>query len=132
VDPVKPDKGRCVCGGGKTHHAIEEECWCPGCLLLPESSRCKEFRPVIQPGTRPAPSTARLPRAGTMKRTVYDLIRRHRSCTDDDLEYLTGRSHQSVSACRNSLVAAGLVEDSGQTKVNRYGNDAVLWRATIL
>lgn len=47
--------------------------------------------------------------------------------TDDDLERLTGRAHQSVSAARNHLVKRGYVTDSGQRRKNRYGNPAVVW-----
>lgn len=47
--------------------------------------------------------------------------------TDDDLEVLTNRAHQSVSAARNHLVKRGYVTDSGQRRKNRYNNDAVVW-----
>jgi hypothetical protein len=48
--------------------------------------------------------------------------------TDDAMEILLGRSHQSLSGCRRSLVKDGKVEDSGMRGVTRYGNSAILWR----
>lgn len=56
--------------------------------------------------------------------------------TDDELEALTGRSHQSLSACRNSLMRDGLIEPQpgpdGATvkRQTRHGNDATAWRTT--
>lgn len=48
--------------------------------------------------------------------------------TDDDLERLLRRAHQSVSATRNALVADGYLTDSGTTRLTRYGNAAVVWQ----
>lgn len=50
--------------------------------------------------------------------------------TDDDLERILKRAHQSVSATRNALVADGWLEDSGARRETRYGNPAVVWRPT--
>jgi hypothetical protein len=47
--------------------------------------------------------------------------------TDDDLERLLGRAHQSVSATRNALVADGYLADTGRVRTTRYGNPAVVW-----
>lgn len=47
--------------------------------------------------------------------------------TDDDLERLLGRAHQSVSATRNALVSDGYLADTGRTRPTRYGNAAVVW-----
>ena len=50
--------------------------------------------------------------------------------TDDDLEIVSKRSHQSVSAARNHLVKRGYLTNSGKTRKNRWGNDAVVWSYT--
>ena len=47
--------------------------------------------------------------------------------TDDELEQRTGRSHQSVSATRNTLMRKGYVVDSGNRRKTRSGNDAIVW-----
>lgn len=48
--------------------------------------------------------------------------------TDDELETITGLTHQSVSACRNTLMRKGLIEASGFTRETRSGNEAIVWR----
>jgi hypothetical protein len=50
--------------------------------------------------------------------------------TDDDIEAALGRSHQSVSGARNTLVRKGYLEDSGLRRPNRYGNMAIRWSYT--
>lgn len=50
--------------------------------------------------------------------------------TDDEIEELSRLSHQSISACRNTLMRKGLVRDSGIKRKTRYGNDAVVWVRT--
>lgn len=134
---------RCKCGGGRTHHTIEPECWCTDCLRLPEAERCREFDPVApaadenhweKPRVDKAANRdinsrrSRMPRAGTFKRQVLDQIGRMRGATDDELEYATGKSHQSVSAARNALLEDDLIFDSGERRPTRYGNDAIVWQ----
>lgn len=82
-----------------------------------------------------APETSRraavvaMMREGSLRKTMFHLfqIRGERGYTDDELEIELGKSHQSVSACRNGLVADGLVRDSGARRVTRYGNEAIVW-----
>jgi hypothetical protein len=50
--------------------------------------------------------------------------------TDDEIEVMIGRSHQSVSAARNHLVKRGYLTDSGKTRINRWGNQATVWQYT--
>ena len=47
--------------------------------------------------------------------------------TDDDIEVALKRSHQSVSGARNTLVRKGYLVDSGERRLNRYGNLAIRW-----
>ena len=130
------------CRGGAVHHTIEDECWCPDCLRRPEGSRCTTFEPGEPPkpvGRNVAPvghrhpatakvaATHALPRAGTKRRKVYDEIAKRQGATDDELEYVTGWSHQSVSAARNTLMEDGLIIDGGARRKTRYDNDAIVW-----
>lgn len=47
--------------------------------------------------------------------------------TDDELEQLTGLSHQTASARRRTLVLRGQIKDSGVTRTTRSGRQAVVW-----
>lgn len=47
--------------------------------------------------------------------------------TDDELEVLTGRTHQSISATRNTLMRKGLIVASAGTRMTRSGNEAIVW-----
>lgn len=50
-----------------------------------------------------------------------------RGFTDDDLEIVLNRAHQSVSGSRNGLVKRGYLVNSGRIRVNRHGNEAIVW-----
>ena len=113
---------------------------------MPRPNRCHATSDALPPVTTPvarvrhdAPATsvraaaAALPRTGTIRAEIVDLIGRSPAgLTDDDLERITGRSHQSVSAARNSLVRDGwLTPASGPlgpvVRPTRFGNDATVW-----
>lgn len=80
---------------------------------------------------RNAPDTSKAiePRLGTLQADVLEMIR-WKGSTDDELEVALRRSHQSVSASRNTLARKGLIRDSGLRRKNRYNNDAIVWVAT--
>lgn len=62
------------------------------------------------------------------ERRVLDLIGHHEvGMTDDELEVISGMSHQTVSARRNGLVRKGLVRDSGFRRATRSGRQAIVW-----
>lgn len=50
--------------------------------------------------------------------------------TDDELEQAMERTHQSVSATRNTLMRKGYVVDSGQRRRTRSGNPAIVYVPT--
>lgn len=50
--------------------------------------------------------------------------------TDDELEVYLARSHQSVSATRNTLMRKGLVQDGGRRRTTRSENMAIVWTRT--
>lgn len=122
-----------TCGGGPAHHSgmDNEGCWCPACLESPVIERCHSYRsmPLVTPKRARVSSAKSLPRVGSKRRAVYDFIVKKHGCSDDELEYLTGWSHQSVSAARNSLMEEGLVRDIGERRPNRNGHPAIVWFA---
>lgn len=83
--------------------------------------------------SRTAPRTSRLaaerilPRSGTLRKRVHDIVLSAGLITDEELEKQIGRKHQSVSASRRSLVIDGYIVDSGQTRKNSTGNQCILW-----
>ena len=50
--------------------------------------------------------------------------------TDDEIESMTGLSHQTASATRRGLVKAGRVEATGDRRPTRTGRMAQVWRLT--
>ena len=82
---------------------------------------------------RNAPETSKAvePALGSLQAAVLYLIRHApRGLTDDELEKELARSHQSVSASRNTLARKGLIYAPGATRLNRYQNQAQVWFAT--
>lgn len=81
----------------------------------------------------PATSKAVAPkiRSGTLQADMLELFEGWKSMgigwTDDELEQQLGRSHQSVSATRNTLMRKGLIDASGITRKTRSGNEAIVW-----
>lgn len=71
-----------------------------------------------------------LPKTGSMRRLIYDLIEQEGGLTDYEIENLTRLSHQTASASRRSLVIDNLLEDSGQTRTNKNGNQCTVWITT--
>jgi Mn-dependent DtxR family transcriptional regulator len=67
------------------------------------------------------------PRSGTLRRDIFDLIQQHGGLTDDELEKMLHRSHQSVSGARSTLATDGWLKDSGHQRLNRYDNPAIVW-----
>ena len=141
-----------TCQGSRAQHLNDDDgCWCPRCMKT-GASRCREFvpqevhsdgRPKVNRKVAPVghrhPSTAHeaarkaKPSSGTRRYTVYRLIEAagttlRQGMTDDELEAATGRSHQSVSATRNTLMNDGLIEDSGLRRRTQWGNDAIVWK----
>lgn len=81
------------------------------------------------PDTSHEMAARRAPKEGTIRAQIMESIGRLKDAgaTDDDLEVILGRSHQSVSAARNSLVRDGWLRDSGERRKNRWGNRAIVW-----
>ena len=66
------------------------------------------------------------------KAKVYRCIRNAGAIgkTDAEIEAVTGLKGSTQRPRRIELVAAGLVEDSGQTRKTSGGNFAVVWRVS--
>jgi hypothetical protein len=69
-------------------------------------------------------------RGGSLQHVMLTRFIGGGSYTDDELEVAMGRSHQSVSATRNTLVRKGFLTDSGERRTNRWGNEAIVWTWT--
>jgi hypothetical protein len=50
--------------------------------------------------------------------------------TDEELEYILKRKHQSVSAARNLLVRKGYLFDTTERRLTSSGNPAIVWGRT--
>ena len=72
-----------------------------------------------------------LPKTGSIRREIYDLVSRGDGLTDYELENLLEGKHQTVSASRRSLVIDGYLSDSGRTRKNDVGNDCIVWEITL-
>lgn len=70
-----------------------------------------------------------LPRTGTKRKMVFDLIQASAEVglCDHEIEDLTGWLHQSASSIRNGLMNDGWIKDSGQRRKTPQGNGAIVW-----
>jgi hypothetical protein len=67
-------------------------------------------------------------KAGTRRKGIFDLIvEREFGLTDSEIETLTGYTHQTASALRNSLMRDGYILDSGHRRPNSRGNLCIVW-----
>ena len=72
-----------------------------------------------------------LPKTGSIRREVYELIQKSNGMTDYELELQMGGKHQTLSASRRSLVIDGFLVDSGNTRKNDVGNDCIIWEVVL-
>lgn len=126
------------CAGSQTNHSGPDGCWCRACLKKPEEERCQNYTPRPEKRRRQvevpvdarqrAEALASL-RDGSLRKSIFRQVqlRGEKGYTDDELETVMGRSHQSVSAARNGLVKDGLLVDSGEKRPTRYGAEATVW-----
>ena len=68
-----------------------------------------------------------MPRAGSVRKQVLELVRAKQGLTDYELEVQLQIKHQTVSSSRRSLVIDGFLVDSGTTRKNPQGNDCIIW-----
>lgn len=77
--------------------------------------------------TSRAAAEKQMPKTGSMRRRIYDLVHSSGGLADFELERIMNGKHQSVSAGRRSLVIDGFLIDSGITRKNESGNDCSVW-----
>ena len=97
---------------------------------LPEAGR--DYAPVGRrhPDTSRAAARA-LPRTGSKRRRTLHIIEERGGVTCDEVEWLTGWTHQSASPIFTGLRADGWIEDSGDRReVRASGNAAIVWTLT--
>lgn len=81
------------------------------------------------PETSKAAAAKALPRSGSKRREVYEIIKASggNGMTDKELEAQTGTQHESVSAIRNGLMKDKQIFDSGQRRLTPSGNETIVW-----
>lgn len=84
---------------------------------------------VVGSDTSYAAAASVLDKLNRLERIVFDKINDAGShgCTDDELEGMTGLSHQTVSARRRTLVLKELIVDSGKRRLTSSGRKAAVW-----
>jgi hypothetical protein len=72
------------------------------------------------------------PRVTTLRRAVLDAIRGagDHGATDEELQVCLGMNPSTQRPRRIECVRAGLVRDSGRTRLTKSGRKAVVWTAT--
>jgi hypothetical protein len=72
-----------------------------------------------------------IPKSGTKRRKIYDLIQESGvlGMCDHEIEEVTGWKHQTASSSRCGLVKDGWVIDSGMKRLTNDGNKAIVWIA---
>lgn len=82
------------------------------------------------PDTSQRAAQKALPNSGTVRRRVYDFVAsREFGATDDEIEIALDKTHQSVSAARNTLMNDGWLVDSGEERMTRSNSPAKVWKA---
>lgn len=83
------------------------------------------------PDTSRAAAERALPRTGSKRRRTLHIIEERGGVTCDEIEWLTGWTHQSASPIFTGLRDDGWIQDSGERRVVRAsGNDAIVWTLT--
>lgn len=78
--------------------------------------------------TSQAAAASVTPDLGRLEAIVFACIKaRPRTC--DEVEAVTGLSHQTVSARIRGLVLRAALEDTGQRAITRSGRRAAIWQA---
>ena len=84
-------------------------------------------------GTSEAAATATLPRAGTLRRRVYDtLAAAPEGLTADEIAGRLGETPFSIRPRVTELLQSGLVLEGRATRRNRSGRQASVWYAAAV
>ena len=101
----------------------------PAPSLPEELTRAHTITGHAHPVTSHVAAARALPRTGTQRRVIYDLIagRGLTGATDDEVADLTGIPPNSVRPRRVELWQQGLIARSGVTRENGHGNPCDVW-----
>lgn len=85
--------------------------------------------PLAPTATQLEAANLALPRSGTARAKLYDLIVEagERGVTDEEAQWQLGMSANTQRPRRNELMRAGLIKDSGRTRQTRSGARATVW-----
>lgn len=79
--------------------------------------------------TSRAAAKAIVPHMARLRKLVYDWLKEHGPATDQEMQDGTGLTCNCQTPRRLELVHLGLVSDTGETRKNRSGRAATVWRA---
>ena len=68
------------------------------------------------------------PRTGTQRHRIWSLMTSHDGLTADEVNERTGISPNTINPTIRGLVLDGWLEDSGERRMTRAGNEAIVWR----
>lgn len=100
------------------------------CPTLDEVQRPALDRNTVAMGkqaTSRAAAARALPRSGTKRAAIWELLKAHQGLTADEINAMTGISPNTINPTINSLAKDGWIADSGQRRLTRAGNEAIVW-----
>lgn len=62
-----------------------------------------------------------------LRRLIFELIKKYRGLTCDEVEEKTALRHQTASARITELRDMGFIEDSGKQRKTRSDRNAIVW-----
>ena len=68
------------------------------------------------------------PRTGTQRHRIWSLMTSRDGLTADEVNEQTGISPNTINPTIRGLVIDGWLEDSGERRMTRAGNEAIVWR----
>lgn len=99
----------------------------------PLPDRGRDVAPVGRrhPVTAKQAAERALPRTGSKRRRTVEMIAARGGLSCDEVEHLTGWSHQSASPIFTGLRDDGWIADTGERRaVRSSGNPAIVWGLT--
>lgn len=69
-----------------------------------------------------------LPKTGTKRHEIWLLIQKHGGLTADEINEITGISPNTINPTIRGLVLDGWLEDCGERRNTRTGNEAIVWQ----
>lgn len=98
-----------------------------GQRVVPAIDRLETFVGKNSPDTSIDAAVKARPKSGKQRQQVFEAIKAAGGLTSDELAQRLELPAQSVTARVNSLAGDGLIYDSGQRRLTRYGRKAIVW-----